>query len=512
MRIWGKDGGGKPAPGASLSASKPGQARPHNRYLLPALAALALLFPSMQFSMVAITLPTIIDDLNSPLRWAGWLVTIYILAFAISMVIVGKLGEMFGVRRVYLASLAGFGASSLACALAPNIYLLILARAAQGFSAGVLGPSTNGIVGDAFPSNRSQAIGFVSSFLPIGSVIGPNLGGLIVDTLGWRWTFGFNAPFALLFLVAAIFLMPKTEPERAGGLDFLNVGLLAAGIAALIYGLTELSQRPADMPVVTIALLTFLIVGASFILRERRSRNPVLDRDLITRKEFVPISIVAFLYGFLVIGVFSYIPLYAQVAYDMSAGKSGLILTPRAFVMIAISTTASVLLPRTGYRRPILMGLAILSVALLIMSRGVHEPTIFGIHFSNFAYLSIVVALTGVAFGMSNPAQSTAAIELVPDRIPAITGLRGMLMLLGGTVGSAVVILIASRASSQTAGLELAFFLMAGMSLLVALVALRIPHKMGQPLEAQPVVSDSAAPISPAQAPDAVRQTTVPER
>ncbi len=146
-----------------------------NRHLLFGVVSLALLTSSMQFSMVSVAIPDLIEDLDAPLAWVGWVVTMYTLMQAVSMPIAGKLSDELGRRVVFVGGLAAFAAASLVCALAPNVWVLISGRAIQGLAGGSLLPSAYGIVAEAFPGSRAQALGLISSIFPIGSILGPNL-------------------------------------------------------------------------------------------------------------------------------------------------------------------------------------------------------------------------------------------------------------------------------------------------------------------------------------------------
>ena len=146
--------------------------------------------------------------------------------------------------------------------------------------------------------------------------------------------------------------------------------------------------------------------------------------------------------------------------------------------MIVASTIAAYLLPRTGYRKPMIVGLLMMTVTLLAMSRGVHTPVVGPFVLSDFVYLTLLVALGGLAFGIAGPATNNAAIELAPDRIAAITGLRGMFRQLGGTLGTALVVLVASRASSEAVGLQYAFVGMAITGLVTVAFVFGVPDGM----------------------------------
>ncbi len=449
-------------------------------YLLFGLVSLCLLVSALQFSMVAVALPDIMDDLDAPLRWVGWVVTVYTLAQAVSMPIVGRLSDELGRRKVFVGGLVLFALASLACALAPHIYLLILARAAQGLAAGSLLPSAYGIIGDTFAQRRAQMVGLLSSIIPLGSVIGPTAGGFIVEELGWRWTYAMNTPVGAL-VVALFFLLPSDQGRRGSRMDVMGAALMSVAIASLVYALTELSRTDPEpsIPLVLVGLLLALAGGALFLRHESRTAEPVLDLALLRQREFAFVNALNLLYGACVFGAFSFIPLYAQQGYGMTSSQSGLLLIPRAVASALTSTAASMLLPRTGYRRPIVVGLLLMAAALGVLWQGAHRPHLGPLALGDFAYLALVIALTGVGFGMSGPAANNAAIELAPHRIAAITGLRGMFRLVGGALGTALMVLVASRAPSVAEGLETGFGGLALLATATSLLVLGIPDKVG---------------------------------
>ena len=456
------------------------------------LVALALFVSSMQFAMISIALPNVLSDLNTSLRWLNWVITGFTLAQAVSMPIAGKLSDELGRRNVFIGGLILFVGASLACAVAPNIYFLIGARVLQGLSGGSLMPSAYGIIGDQFEgAGRSQAIGLISSIFPIGSVVGPNLGGVIVDHLGWRWTFALNVPTGLAVVALALILMPKSAVKKSGRIDFLGAALLSFGVAAIIYGLTELGRRDPNWLIVAVGFALGIIGLAVFIKREASISFPVLELGLLRQKEFAFVNALNFFYGVSIFGMFAYIPLYAQEAYGMSSSETGFLITPRAIAMIGVSAAASMLLPRTGYRRPIILGLLVLVVGLVLLSFGLTNPTIAGVQFSNFVFLSSVVAILGLGLGLAGPASNNAAIELAPDRIAAITGLRGMFRFLGGVLGTSMITLVTARSSSIPNGLEVSFLGLAVVTALTTLIVLGIPDRVGYSRDAVFTSSES---------------------
>lgn len=455
---------------------------PTGRYVLFGLVATAQLAASIQGSMISVAFPNMINSLDAPLRWVSWVITIFTLSQAISMPIAGRLSDEIGRRTVFAGGLAIFTIASLACALAPNVYFLIAARAVQGFAGGSLLPSAYGIIGDAFSENRSQAIGFLSAVFPIGAVLGPNVGGLVVDNLGWRWTFGISVPLGIVVTIAAFMLMQESRTRSSGKIDYPGAAWLGLGLSALIYGITEISRSDADpsIPIVAVSLIIFALSFVLFIRREMRCETPVMDLTLLRQKEFAYVNALNFLIGVAIFGLFSFIPLYAQEAYGVSSSESGALVTPRSIMMVGASSLAAFWLPRTGYHKPIIAGIIIMASALFLLSAGIHSPNIGGVQVSNFVYLSSVVAITGLGFGIANPGANNAAIELAPERIAAITGIRGMFRFIGGAIGASMIVLVTSHSSSVGVGLERSFFGLAIVSLITIFLVFGIPESKGR--------------------------------
>ena len=303
-------------------------------------------------------------------------------------------------------------------------------------------------------------------------------------------------PLALLVVVAAVILIPRSPRRPGARIDILGAGLLAVGITTLVFGLTELGRRDGDADL-SLVLASFLASGVAvglLIRHARRVADPVIEVDLLRRREFLYANTLAFFYGAGIFGIFSVIPLYVATEYGMTASESGALLTPRAIAMVAGSALAALALPITGYRKPMIVGLFGMSIALVALSRGLHDPTIATIGFSSFVWLTVVLMFAGFSFGITNPSLSNASLDLAPDRIPSVAGLRGMFMSLGGTIGIAIIVLVTSRASSTAEGIELSFMGLAVMLAAITLLVFGIPEMVRKRGDApQPAGSPQAA-------------------
>jgi len=477
-----------------------------NRYLLFAITATATLAFAMQFSMVSVALPELTTDLDAPLRWTGWVVTVFLIGQVVSMPLAGRLAERYGARNLFIVGFIFFSLSSFGAAISPNVWVLIATRALQGAAGGVLLPAAMGMIGEAFKENRARPIGLLGSIAPIGGIIGPSLGGVIVDHLGWRWTFALNIPLGPLVLVAGLLFMPRgTTIRRSGSIDYAGIGLLGLTITSLVFALTELGRPSAETnyPLVGGAALVSVVSLGLLGLRLTRAAHPVIDLDLLRRHEFLFANLLSFFFGAALLSIFSLLPLYVQSRYGMNASEAGALVTPRAAAMVVAAMVASMALPLTGYRRPIVFGILLMSSSMVVLSFGIKDPTVLGISLSSFVWIGIVAALMGISFGIVTPSLNNASLDHAPDRIPAVNGLRGMFMNLGGVVGVSVVLLIVSHSSEPAVGLERSFVALAVLAAAATVLALGIPEIASRRTAREaPTPTQPVPPTQPVLSPD----------
>lgn len=441
-----------------------------------AVLAAALLAFVLQFSMVSVALPDLLDDLNAPLRWGGWALTAFLVTQVVTMSFAGRLAERFGAVEVFRFGVAGFAVCSLICAVAPNFIVFIAARALQGAFGGVIMPAGQAILGDLHgDEDRSKILGLFASFMPFGAVVGPFFGGVIVEAADWRWTFVVSVPLILVSFVGLRFVMPSARRVRARPpLDGRGALLMLLFIPALILALTELGLREAT-PNPAIYGTGFAVAAAALLFlvwHEQRVEHPMFDLEVLKRRDFFVLNALAFLFGLAWMGVFAILPLYVQAAYDMGPTESGALMGPRALAMAVVSTVAAVVIRATGFRVPLIVGLAGLSICLGLIGVGLDDPRILGVQFSTFWWLMLLITTAGMFFGFSNPAMNSSGMDLLPHKIASIAGMRGTFMMLGGTIGISLVVMSGSRAEEVGAGMERMFLILATI-LFVAVVAVR---------------------------------------
>lgn len=456
----------------------------HRRALLGpygffALAGLSLLMFSIDSTIVAVALPTMMRELDTSLPWIGWTLTAYTLVQTVVMPLAGKLSENFGRLRVFLACVTLFTLGSLLCGLAPNVYWLILFRAMQALGGGGFMPSAVGIVAREFPKNRDRMVGLFASIFPIGGIIGPNLGGLLVEHASWRAVFLVNVPIGVLVLLA---LLPRRHPESDAliarkKVDLAGAALLAGTIATLLSALTLLGEDASFLQSPALWLLAASSLGllAGFVWQEAHAPEPVIDLSLVRRNPFLAINIYNFLFGATVFGFSAFMPYFAQVQYGMSPALSGAALAPRSIVMVGISAAASFFLIRWGYRLPMVAGLLFWAAALVLLGQGWGAITLGGLRIDPFWVLAFEIALSGIGSGLAAPSSNNASLDLLPDRAALITGIRGMFRSTGGVLGAAVIVLTLQFTPDKAAGLRTIFLVMSGVMLAILPLTFIIP-------------------------------------
>ena len=443
------------APGGAVS----------NRYLFYMLASVSQLMFAVDSSIVTVALRTLVVDLDTTLALAGWVLTGYALTQTVAMPVVGKLGEQFGEMRVFVISVGLFLVGSLLCGLAPSVYALIAFRIVQAVGGGGIMPSGVSIIARSFPESRARMLGLFTSIFPIGAIIGPNIGGLLLEHFSWRVLFLVNVPVGLIVVVwlarqiARYDPRPGETPDRKRRLDVVGAGLFAGAMVALLMALTFVAQDPAIVwsPTLWLTIAASIALFALFGWQEKRVAEPVIDLALVTRHPFLVVNVHNLLFGACVWGSFAFVPYYAVMQYGMSPLASGAILTPRSVTAILLGTATSFLMFRLGYRWPIVVGLALISVANVVLGQGWTGDELGMLTIAPFVLMAIVVAVQGVGSGLVMPASNNAALDLLPDRAGVISGMRGVFRSTGGIIGTAVIVVILSLSEDQAAGLRMAF-------------------------------------------------------
>jgi EmrB/QacA subfamily drug resistance transporter len=440
-------------------------------YLIFVSAGLSLLMYSIDTTVVAVAFPHFIKDLGTNVLWAAWTISIYLVAVTSVMPLMGKLSDSFGRKKVFLISLVLFTASSLACGLASNIYSLLAFRFIQGIGGAAFLPTAAGIVSDQFPENRERVIGLFTSIFPIGGIVGPNLGGWIVSRYSWRYIFYINLPIGIIVIALIMILLEDSKVLSRPHIDFVGASFFFGAILSLMLGLNLIAENfsISSLLIAVICLVVSFSFFYLFYCQENKDSDPILDIPLLRSKPFLAANLYNMILGAGIMGIFAFIPLYATSVHKLSTLISGVILTPRSLMVIAASFVTSFLLKRWGYRLPMVLGLIIISLStILIGDQGFQLLRMVDIHLGVAEMLAILMMVTGIGMGIALPASNNACIELMPEKVATITGLRGMFRSVGGAFGISLITIILHTSSTPANGFRITFISF-GLGLLFAI-------------------------------------------
>jgi EmrB/QacA subfamily drug resistance transporter len=434
------------------------------RWLVFGIVSIGLFMASIDQTIVATALPAIEHDLRAGINWSGWTITIYALGQVIAMPMAGKISDMYGRKKVFAVSAAVFTLASLCCGFAPNMALLLVPRFIQALGGGAFMPSATGIVADHFGAERDRAVGLFTSILPVGGIVGPIVGGVFVSYWSWRGIFLVNIPIGVLLIALTVKFIPASSPRRTSRIDLRGIVLLAVLIATAMFGISYLGggQIPLYSPVFLGSEAVALVALILFLAHSRRAPASFVPYRLLRGRGFGIMNLINLVYGAAALGFSALVPLYAQDRYHIAPLGAGTLLTARAVGMIAVAGVAALALRRTGYRLPMVLGFAVLAGGLLMMSL---SPGI-----SPYAWLAIAAAITGFGMGLSVPASNNASLQLAPDQVAAIAGLRGMFRQSGSIIAVSVTTAIIARSSHP--GLVQAHVFVVFAILLIALLPL----------------------------------------
>jgi EmrB/QacA subfamily drug resistance transporter len=407
--------------------------------------AVTVLASGMAFldaTAVQVALPAIGRELDASLSGLQWTVTGYTLTLASLILLGGSLGDRYGRRRVFVIGVCWFAAASLICGLAQNTGQLIAARALQGVGGALLTPGSLALIQSSFrPEDRARAIGLWSSLAGISGLIGPFLGGILVDTVSWRLVFLINVPFAVVVVAVAGRHVPESrDPAHRGRFDYLGAVLSALTLGGVTYALIGAGTNPAR-PDVVVSAATGLAAGVAFVVRERRARDPMLPPRLFRDRQFTGANLATlFVYGALG-GTMLFLVLQLQTVLGYDATAAGSALLPSILLITLLSPRAGALAQRIGPRLPMTVGPLIAAAGTLWLA-GVDGSRPYVIEVlpgsllqglgmaTTVAPLTATVlgaapdALAGVASGVNN-AVARAAQLLAVAALPVAVGLSG---------------------------------------------------------------------------------------
>lgn len=440
--------------------------------------ALALFMMSVDSTIVATVLHELQHGLDTSINWAGWTITAFAFGFVLMLPISGALSERIGRRRVFLGSVMLFTLASLLCGLVDNIVMLIILRALQAAGGAGITPSATGIVVDYFGKVRDRAVSLFGSIFPIGAMIGPIFGGLLVTYGTWRWVFFVNVPIGLLILWMALrYIPPDPVKERKQGprLDYFGLGCLGVCLLAGMLATSYLGERdiPASSPQILLTGAAALIAGWLFFRHIHRSSHPFIVPNLIHGPGFGVVNLINMIFGGISIGAITLIPLYAINRYEMSVLDSGMLLIAQGIAAVMLSLACTLAIRRTGYRTPLYIGGTIIALGMALLAL----PPAFGL--SPFAWLVSTAFLVGVGTGSVNPASRNAGLQLAPESAATLAALRTLAMQIGTITFISIVTMVLSTTQNPGASQAWSYGILGALILAALPLVAYVPNHRG---------------------------------
>ncbi|OBK56078.1 MFS transporter [Mycobacterium gordonae] len=358
-----------PAPAADLA---PGSTliTPGRRNFIFAAIALGMLLAALDQTIVATALPTIVADLGDAGR-QSWVVTSYLLASTIVTALVGKLGDIFGRKRVFEVAVLFFVVGSVLCGLAQSMTMLVGARALQGIGGGAITVTASALIGEVVPlRERGRYQGILGAVFGVTTVVGPLLGGYFTDYLTWRWAFWINLPVSLVVICVAAAAIPALKAATKPVVDYAGIVFIGLGAACLTLATSwGGTVHPWGSPTIIGLFAAAAVSLAVFVWVENRAAAPILPIRLFGSPVFTVCCVLSFVVGFAMLGAMTFLPTFMQYVNGVSATTSGLRTLPMVVGMLITSTGSGTVVGRTGrYKIFPVVGTALMTLAFLLMS------------------------------------------------------------------------------------------------------------------------------------------------
>jgi EmrB/QacA subfamily drug resistance transporter len=404
------------------------------RRLIFVALLLVLFISSLDQTIVSTALPTIVGDLGG-LQHLSWVVTSYLLASTVVGPLYGKLGDLYGRKRVLQFALVLFLIGSALCGLARTMPQLIAFRAVQGLGGGGLIVVAMAVVGDLVaPRDRGRYQGLFGGVFGVATVAGPLLGGFFVDNLSWRWIFYINLPIgALALAIISSAFRPQPQTAERHHIDWLGTAVLAAGLSGVIlYTSLGGTTYAWDAPGMLAAIVGGVVLLALFPLVESRASDPILPHELFRNQTFRTTSAMSFVVGFALFGSVTFVPLYLQVVKGRTPTQSGLLMTPMMLGLLVTGIASGLLISRYGRYRPFpIVGTAVATIALYLLGQLEVATPIW--------QAAMYLLILGLGLGLTMQVLVLAAQNAVDYRLLGVaTSGTSLARQVGGSIGVSI--------------------------------------------------------------------------
>jgi EmrB/QacA subfamily drug resistance transporter len=409
-------------------------------WAVAAVIVVGAFMSTLTTTIVNVAFETLSDKLNSSINVVQWVASGYLIALAAAIPVSGWLARRLGPSRLWLGSLAVFTVVSAVCAAASSIGVLIALRLLQGLAGGLLVPTGQMMLAAAAgPKRMGRVMSIVGIPVVLAPVLGPSLGAVVLQHLSWQWLFLVNIPFGIAGFVAGLFLLPATRPAPPERFDTLGAILVAGGLPALAYGVSEIADHggvtaaSAGIPV-----LAGIVLLAAFAVHALRVDAPLLDLRLFRNLAFTSACVSTFCLGAALFGALAVLPLYFLSVRHEDIVMAGALMAPQGLGTVLA-------LPLSGRLTDRIAGGPVIIAGLLVALLGTIPLALAGTH-DSYWWLSAVLVVRGFGVGLAvMPAMATAFSVIEPSQVPHGTPLLNMLQRVGGSTGIAILTVVYTR-------------------------------------------------------------------
>lgn len=405
---------------------------------------LGMFFAALDQTIVGTAMPRIIGELGG-LSILAWVTTTYMLTSTTIVPIAGKLADLYGRRLLYVLGIGVFMVGSALCGTAESMTQLIIYRGIQGLGGGIMMPMAMTIVGDIFPPDkRGKWQGVMGALFGLSSVVGPTIGGWIVDHTSWRWVFYINLPVGILAaLCIFIGLQGEKRLKEKVVIDYTGAFTLVIGVIALLLGLSLGGKDYAwDSWQIISMLGAALVFLVAFVFVEKKAEDPILSMDLFKNKVFAVANIVGFLMGLGMFGAIMFLPLFMQGVVGVSATQSGNTMIPMMIGMVVTSIIGGQLINKINFRTQFVAGMGIMTLGFFLLSTMTVDATQFT--------ASLFTVVLGIGMGLVMPTLTIAVQSSFPAELRGVvTSSSQFFRSIGGTLGVTILGVVMNNRSGQ---------------------------------------------------------------
>ncbi len=443
MKILGASGSSTSTTGQLLPQSGP-ETSERNPWLILLVLCGAVFMLLLDTTIVNVAQQEIKVALGADLSAIQWILDSYIMAYAVLILSFGRLGDVFGRKKLFIIGMGIFTLASALCAAstligqligAPAAAALIGARVLQGVGGAMMMPQTLSLITVAFPPNkRGAAMGAWGSVVALGAVLGPIVGGALVTNYPWEWVFLINVPLGVIAIVATLAIVPESiDPQATGRIDWGGLLLSASGIFALVFAAIEGNRLGWTSPVILGSFLASLILLIAFVAWERHATDPMMKLELFRNRNFSVANVLALAVSFGMLGIFFPMTVFLQGALGMSPFEAGLAMLPNGLVLMFAAPLAGRFTDRFGARWILVGGLSLMCLGIVLLIGQISVTT---------TQWSLIVPLmvTGLGMGMTFAPMTAAAMAQVPSRIAgSASGILNTTRNIGQVLGIALL-------------------------------------------------------------------------